>query len=230
MFSFWKKKDEFTLRIEKLLGFSIKNVHLYKEAFTHSSKKESYNYQRLEFLGDAVLSLIIADYLFLKYTHLPEGDLTKLRTKLVNKQILKDVALKLNLNQFAAHQLNPSELEKSSLYCDMTEALIGAIYLDKGIEYVKRFIKEKIIEQLNEVQTIEDNDYKSKIYILAQKHKWHIKFITEKIEKVNNENIFTISLKINSDIVASAKHYSKKQAEQMACKDALEKLNEDKFN
>lgn len=227
MFKLWqKKKDEFTTGLEKFLGFEINNAHLYKEALSHSSKKLEYNYQRLEFLGDAVLNLVVSTYLFNQYKNFSEGDLSKLRAKLINKQILKDVALKLQLDKYIQHQLSAAELEKSSLYCDVMEALIGAIYMDKGIKAAEHFIKEKIIHQLNEVTEIEDTDYKSKIIQLAQKHKWQIKFHLEKTEKINNENIFYIALIINNKKISEGKHYNKKQAEQLASMEALKVINE----
>lgn len=226
MFQFWKEKDKFISELESFLKLKIKNTELYYQALTHSSKKLNYNYQRLEFLGDAVLNLIVAEYVFTHYPQLNEGELTKLRTKLVNKQVLKQVALKLQLNKWIKHLLSDAELNKSSIYCDIVESLIGAIYLDKGIKYAKKFVIEKIIGQLDEVTSIEDTDYKSKFIQLVQKNKWTFKFVLESTEKVNNENVFKLALVLNGQKIAEAQHYSKKQAEQILSKIALEKLHQ----
>lgn len=227
MFKLWKKKkkDNYTKELEQYLGFEINRIELYKEALTHPSKKNEYNYQRLEFLGDAVLNLIVSNYLFNQYKDLLEGDLSKLRTKLVNKQILKQITLQIQLDKWIIHSLTESELEKSSIYCDTIEALIGAIYLDKGISFADAFIKEKIIKQLDEVTKIEDTDYKSQIIQLAQKYKWQLKFVLEKIDVKNNEKIFNIALFLNNEKVSEGKSYNKKQAEQIASKEALKHLN-----
>ncbi len=224
MFRFWKRKDKHLSELEKFLGFKINNIDLYNEAFTHSSKKLSYNYQRLEFLGDAVLNLIVAEYVFKNYTQLSEGELSKLRTKLVNKQILKEISLKLQLDKWMKHHLSNNELDKSSIYCDVMEALIGAIYIDKGITYAEKFIIQKIIKQLDEVVFIEDIDYKSRLIQLGQKNKWTIQFTIEATEKINHDNIFRVALLLNEQKIAETKHYSKKQAEQVLSKIAIEKL------
>lgn len=226
MLSFFrKKKDKLLVELESFLGFQINNIDLYIEAFTHPSKKENFNYQRLEFLGDAVLNIIIAHHVFDKYKNLPEGELTKFRTKLVNKQTLKEVGVKIQLEKWFRHQLSPVELEKSSIYCDTLEAIIGAIYVDKGLEAAKEFVYKNIIAQLNEVKDIEDTDFKSKIIQVAQKYKWKIKFQLENTEKRNNETIFKVGLIINDEKISEAEHYSKKQAEQLAAKEALIRLN-----
>ncbi len=225
MFGFFWKKDKFKNELEKFLGFKVNDISLYKEALTHSSKKLNYNYQRLEFLGDAVLNLVVAEHVFKNYQQSSEGDLSKLRTRLVNKHILKEVAIALHLNKWMIHQLSSTELEKSSIYCDILESLIGAIYIDKGMVYADRFILSKIIKQLDEVIIIEDKDYKSKMIQLAQKNKWNLMFQLEGIEKNNNENIFHVTLILNGKKIGQAQHYNKKEAEQMAAKQGLENLN-----
>jgi len=163
--------------------------------------------------------------LYKTYPDLSEGELSKLRTKLVNKFILKEIALKFNLQKFINHQLNNSELEKSSIFADIIESLIGSIYLDKGITYAEQFIKEKILQQLDEVTQLEDKDYKSKIIQIAQKYKWKIQFEVENIENTKDGKIYCVALYINEEKISESKHYSKKQAEQLASQIALDKLN-----
>ncbi len=226
MFSFFKKrKSDFVTELERFLGFDISDSDIYKEAFLHTSKKAQVNYQRLEFLGDAVLNLIIAHYVFKRYKKLPEGDLTKYRTKLVNKQTLKELSIKLGIQKWIQHQLSEKEFEKSSVLGDVLEALIGAIYLDKGLHFSEKFIEEKIIHQLNEVKDIEDTDYKSKIIRYAQKYKLQIQFKVKDKTYLDNETIFKVVLYLNNENIAESEHYSKKQAEQLAAKEALIKLN-----
>lgn len=226
MLKFWRrnKKDVFVSEIESFLGFEVSDSALYQEAFAHPSKKLAVNYQRLEYLGDAVLNLIIAEYLFRKYKHLNEGELSKLRTKLVNKEILKELALKIGIDKWMKHQLSAAELERSSIYGDMIESLIGAIYLDKGLLYAEKFVREKIINQFDEVSRIEDTDYKSKIIQLSQKNKWKIRFATESDEKQGKDTLFTVGLYINGKKVGEAKHYSKRKAEQEAARQALRNI------
>ena len=228
MLRLWRKnkKDVFVLEIEDFLGFEVGDSALYQEAFAHPSKKLTINYQRLEYLGDAVLNLIIAEYLFKKYKDFNEGELSKLRTRLVNKEILRELALKIGIDKWIKHQLSAAELERSSIYGDMIESLIGAIYLDKGLRYAEKFVKEKIISQFDEISRLEDTDYKSKIIQLSQKQKWKICFDTERNEKEGKDILFTVGLYINGKKVGEAKHYSKRKAEQEASRQALQGIEE----
>lgn len=222
----WLNKSSYQRKLERYLGFKVNYVNTYKEAFTHKSCKENYNNQRLEFLGDSVLNLIISDYLFKKFPNADEGELTKYRVRLVNKQFLKKAALKICLNEWLYANMSDAEKEKSSLTDDALEALIGAIYIDKGLSFCKCFIEKKIIIHLSDEELQEVTDYKSQLVILSQKNKWLLRFNTITSERTREGHYFKIEVLINNQAVGIGHGASKRDAEQEASKKYLLELNQ----
>ncbi len=222
----WLNKSSYQRKLERYLGFKVNHVNTYKEAFTHKSCKENYNNQRLEFLGDSVLNLIISDYLFKKFPTADEGELTKYRVRLVNKQFLKKTALKISLNEWLYANMSDAEKEKSSLMDDALEALIGAIYIDKGLLFCKAFIGKKIIIHLSDEELQEVTDYKSQLVILSQKNKWLLRFNTIISERTREGHYFKIEVLINNHAVSVGHGASKRDAEQDASKKYLLELNQ----
>lgn len=170
---FYLSKSDRSLKksLKNILGFAPGNLSLYKQSFLHSSKKQSLNNERMEFLGDAVLGSIVAEYLFKIYPYKDEGFLTQLRSKIVNRQTLKLMSLKFGVNVFLKTDLNKNEKERSSAYGDAFEALIGAIYLDKGFLVCKKFVIERVIKNHIDLDELVNNesDYKSKLQIMLKK-------------------------------------------------------------
>ena len=220
---------DFVEWLKNITGLSPKNISLYKQAFSHSSvsgKKHDnpVNYERLEFLGDAVLSLIVAEHLFSLYPYKDEGFLTQLRSKIVNGQQLKNLALKLGFNQFVKSSLGQSAKNKSSIYGDSFEALIGAVYMDKGFASTKKFILKKIIQIHLDIEGLAktNEDYKSQLQILCQKKKWSLEY--KMVNEEKNKNQFVVQIVVNHKPMVTFEHYSKRVAEQKAAQLTLEQI------
>ncbi len=207
--------------LKRILGFIPGNIELYEQAFRHKSAAEEdprgnkNSNERLEFLGDAILDAIIADYFFLKFPFKGEGFLTKMRSRMVSRSFLNDLAKKLDLDTFL--EISEGVVNAKSVYGNALEALIGAIYLDKGYELTKRFVIERIIADHIDVDALIalENDFKSKLIIAAQKAKKHLSF---SIQLVENEefNYYIATIVIEQVPIIDGKGNSKKAAEQHA--------------
>lgn len=221
-------------KLEKIIGASILDKNIYVEALIHRSYLEendqfTLSNERLEFLGDSVLNLIIGEYLFNKFPNEEEGFLTKVRAKLVNRNALSLVAENMNLGELL---IISSSVPKSithnskSMLSDALEALIGAIYLDKGIETCKIFIQRKIIEPaLKNGEHLIDENYKSQLLEYAQANKFSIpvyQIISE--EGPHHDKTFIAEVIIGEKVLGEGKGKSKKEAEQNAAQVALKKL------
>jgi ribonuclease-3 len=223
--------------LQKLLGFKPGSITVYRQAFTHRSasnpskrSKVEHN-ERLEFLGDSILDAIISDYLFTRYPNENEGFLTNMRSKIVNGRKLSELAISLSLPQFLEFNIQ-SFSNRANLYEDSFEALIGAIYIDKGYGYAEKFVKSKIIAKLVDIKELETTDlnYKSQLIEWAQKYKVQISFKTEKHDQ--DDKLFVARIKVDKKNFGSGLGASKKQAEQKAAKEALNKIEhewQDKF-
>lgn len=222
------KKKEFKKQLNNVLGFSPGDVSLYKTALSHRSVREGAdeNNERLEFLGDAVLSSIIAHYLFKKYPYKGEGFLTEMRSKMVNRQKLNEIALKMGLKKITFYNKFDNALKISQIFGNTLEALIGAVFLDKGYRKTQRWVEEYIIFPhlfTDDLEGIEIN-IKNKLYGWANKNGKALEFETldEKIE--NGRRLFTIGATVDGELVSQAKGYNKKDASQIAAQMAVEKL------
>jgi ribonuclease-3 len=221
-------------QLEKLIGAAIADKNIYVEALIHRSYLEeneqfSLSNERLEFLGDSVLNLIIGEYLFHKFPQEEEGFLTKVRAKMVNRNALSLVAENLNLGEFL---IISSSVPKSithnskSMLSDALEALIGAIYLDKGLETCQTFIQKNILEPaLKNGEHLVDENYKSQLLEYAQANKLAIpvyQIVSE--EGPHHDKIFTAEVLIEGKVLGEGKGKSKKEAEQNAARVALKKV------
>lgn len=224
---FFKKDGDFFVKIEKMLGFSPKNITYYEEAFTHPSvmqqNKAAVNYQRLEFLGDAVLGAVIAHYVFEKSPEQNEGYLTKIRSKMVQREHLNRIGRTLKLEQFLV--FNPkSDRLGEHLHGNLFEALIGAIYLDRGYQKATEFIYQVLIHSKNETPNWDEKviSYKSLMVEWSQKYKKTLSFETEKdVEYQSKTPHFICNLMINGKIFTKGRDTSKKRAEEKASKRAF---------
>ncbi len=203
-------------------------MSLYEQAFTHSSVASQENRdaeesnERLEFLGDAVLGAIIAEYFFLKYPNTNEGELTKMRSKLVSRNFLNQLAIDMGLDTFL--ETSADTRRSKSIFGDAFEALIGAIYLDRGYSNCKKFVVEKVIKDYIEVSKVvkEDVDFKSKLVEYSQKEKIKFSFEHQQLSK-GNDIYYVARLYLNNKETSVGEGPSKKKAEQMAAKIFFEK-------
>lgn len=226
-FSKNKSDAQLSRSLKNILGFSPGNISLYKQAFLHSSKRENVNNERLEFLGDAVLGAVIAEHLFKLFPYKDEGFLTQLRSKIVNGQNLQYLAFKLGIDKHLKVGLKESERSKSSVYGDAFEALIGAVYLDKGFITAKNFILKRIVKVHIDIDALinTDSDYKSQLQIYCQKHKLNLEYRLISEEQKGKTKVFVVQVFINNRPYVVFENYSKRVAEQKAAQLTLEELN-----
>lgn len=217
--------------IKDLTGHSPKNIALYHQAFSHSSasvKKSgtTISNERLEFLGDAILGAIVADYLFSIFPYKDEGFLTQLRSKIVNGQHLRELAIKFGFDAFLKATLNRDEKTKSSAYGDAFEAFIGAYYLDLGYQRTKKFVISRVIKIHVDLDNLvnTNDDYKSQLQIYCQRNKAVLEYRVLNEEKVGNNKFFTIQVCINNTPYVTFESHSKRMAEQKAAQLTLEQL------
>jgi ribonuclease III len=231
---FWKAfyknhtDPSFKKQVKGVLGYSPGNAALYKTALTHRSVKETLdeNNERLEYLGDAILSALVADYLFKRYPYKEEGFLTEMRSKMVNRQQLNDIAVKMGLKKVTVYNKADASLKTSQIFGNTLEALVGAVYLDKGYKKTSKWVSERIIIPHMFVEDLENLEinHKNKLYGWANKNGKQLEFETlnEKLE--NGRRLFTIGAVINGKVIAQGKAFNKKDASQIAAQLAVEKL------
>ncbi len=223
-----KEDGNFFLGITEILGFKPKNVAIFKKAFLHRSANRKdkdgtpMNYERLEFLGDSMLGTIISRYL---YNEVPEGDegyLTKMRSKIVSRDHLNELGKDLNLIKFVESRIPKSHFGEN-IHGNVFEAIVGAIYLDRGYKYCEKFIKERVIEPYVDIEQLEGKviSYKSLVIEWCQKKKKPFNYNV--YEDTGNDSLkhFAVKLTIGNDIVAKARATSKKKAEERASKRAF---------
>jgi ribonuclease-3 len=216
---------EFYVAMQRLLKFSPKQLEFYQKAFTHRSLKkvdkngEPYNYERLEFVGDAMLGSVIASYLFIKVPNQSEGYLTQMRSKIVSREHLNELGKDLNLISFVKSNI-PKNNIGDNIHGNIFEALIGAIYLDRGYDYCNKFIYDKVIVPYVDIQKLEGKitSYKGLIIEWCQKNKK--KYFIDTYEDTGNEPVkhFSVKIKIDDIQIAKGRATSKKKAEEQASK------------
>jgi ribonuclease-3 len=219
--------------LKNLLGFVPGNLLLYRLAFRHKSVAQNVkkgvknSNERLEFLGDAVLGSVVAEVLFKLYPYEDEGFLTELRSKIVNRQNLNQLARKLGFEQlieYDARMLGPSR--QGSLLGDAFEALVGAVYLDKGYNFTKEFLVNQIIKTHIDIHTLEqtETNFKSKLIEWCQRHGKDISFDVVENGVGESLKLFTVQASIEGQILGLGKEFSKKNAEKLAAEKACEAL------
>jgi ribonuclease-3 len=220
--------------LKNLLGFVPGNLSLYKMAFRHKSvaqvlkDRAKNSNERLEFLGDAVLGSVVAEVLFKIYPYKDEGFLTEMRSKIVSRVNLNQLAKKLGfgvLIEFDPKSVNITS-KQSSLLGDAFEALVGAVYLDKGYDFTKEFLSQRIIKPHVDIHTLEltETNFKSKLIEWCQRHSKDISFELKANEDGENPKLFTIQVIIDGEPMASGVDYSKKNAEKFAAEKTCELL------
>ncbi len=221
-------KDEDVKQLQNLLGFKVSSLHLYDLALCHRSNITSNitNNERLEFLGDAILGAIIAEYLYNKYPTQTEGFCTEMRSKIVNRQSLNDIAIKLGLKQLVKYNNLDQHLRGSQIFGNALEALIGAIYIDKGYNTTKKFIQTKIINLYIDMDLLEgeESNLKNKLIGWGNKNKRKIEFITLEEVQDKRKKIFNVGVKLDEEIICQATATNKKEASKRAAKKAIDIL------
>ena len=226
-----EQDEEFFILMKNILGYRPKKLEFYKEAFTHSSLKKinknghAINYERLEFLGDAVLGSVIANYLFKKMPNADEGTLTQMRSKIVSREHLNELGKDLELKKFVDSTI-PNQNFGDNIYGNLFEAFIGAIHLDKGYTFCEKFIYRNVIEPYVDIEKLEGKitSYKSLLIEWCQKNKKKIKY--QVYEDTGNDVLkhFSVKLFIDNEMVSKGRATSKKKAEEIASKRAFYKL------
>ncbi len=230
---FSSSRKEFYLFLKDLLGFYPQNLKLYDIAFIHKSasitdSQGNYvNNERLEYLGDAILGAIIADFLYNRFPQEDEGFLTKTRSKLVNRSFLTNLTYEMGLNVFIDSNTTKN-IDKRHMYGDALEALIGAIYLDKDYQTAKFFVTKRILSKfvnLNEIEQV-DSNFKSQLIEWSQKSKKELEFeTTEEFSEKSKQPWFTAVVKVDNIEFGHGKGTSKKEAQQNAARKALQKID-----
>ncbi|MEY2895397.1 MAG: Ribonuclease, partial [Bacteroidota bacterium] len=219
--------------VKHLIGANPSNLELYRLAFLHASasresasKSYKESNERLEFLGDSVLGMITAAYLFRKFPFKDEGFLTEIRSRMVSRESLNVLGRKLGLEEVIEYEnQRKTSLSRSSMYGDALEAFIGAVYLDKGFGFTKKFITQKILTQYFDLDTVVQNNpnFKSILIEWAQKEGKKVQFTLDE-EGVHHDKEFTAFVLLENEKIAEGKGYSKKKAEQNAAMKACEAL------
>lgn len=226
-------RKEFYLFLKKLFGHAPRHLSLYETALIHKSaskldsQKNLVNNERLEYLGDAILGAVIAEFLYNRFPAQDEGFLTQMRSKLVNRSFLTELTYQIGLNRYIKSNTNNTS-ETSHIYGDAFEALIGALYLDRGYETTKEFIVKKILKSyvnLNEIQNTNLN-FKSQLIEWSQKNKQEINFETTEhlAADTRNPSFITVVTTTDSAVIGKGEGNSKKESQQNASQKAMEYL------
>jgi ribonuclease-3 len=223
-----QEDGNFFLELKEILGFKPKTKSLYITAFTHRSmnikddKGNAINYERLEFVGDAILGSVIAAYLFETVPHGDEGYLTKMRSKVVSREHLNKLGEELRLIDFVETRIPKSNFG-NNIHGNLFEALVGAIYLDKGYGFCKKFIYKRVINPHVDIESLEGKviSYKSLLIEWCQKEKNTFNY--EVYDDTGKDELkhFSVKLSINDKVISKARATSKKKAEEKASKRAF---------
>lgn len=220
---------QFARSIANVLGFTPRNLHIFKQAFSHKSALDPKLHtvtsnERLEYLGDAVLSTIVAEYLFQKYPNSDEGFLTKMRSKIVKRKTLNRIAEDMGIDVILQDH-NDTRLSES-MKGNALEALVGAIYIEKGFDGTREIVVSKILRRFLNIQDLEEKDdnYKSQLLEYCQKHGNDIDYRVIERYKFENRDRFKIAVYVNGKEMATGEDFNKKSAEQNASYKALRSL------
>lgn len=223
------KDRESYLLLYSILGFVPRDISLYKVALTHSSqasgaRKLGCN-ERLEFLGDAVLSSVTSDFLYSKFRREREGFLTKSRSNLVCRERLNELAVEIGIDRLMS-SCGTQQQHNSYIYGNALEALIGAIYLDKGYKHCRRFLLDRIFSRLKDIEQIaaSDKNYKSRLIEWAQKRHGSVEFKVVR-EELRKDGVFFVSEAIvNGEVCGVGEGFSKRESQQKAARQAIGNL------
>lgn len=227
-------KHEFVSKMRKILGFRPGNLKLYEIAFIHRSASftlpdgKRVNNERLEYLGDSVLNAILSDFLFEKFPNANEGFMTKIRARIVNRDVINHLAISIGIDKILVSNINSSNPTKN-LYGDALEALIGSVFIDKGYFKTKKLFINKVLNKYLDLDKIinTDTDYKSLVFEWVQKKKTNLSFsYNEDYDFHHKKSVFTTVLYINKEVFGKGQGTSKKEAEQEASNQAWKRIKD----
>ncbi len=225
-------EKQLILQLEHLLGFTPRRISYYQLALMHRSKPEEAtdSNERLEFLGDAILGAIIAEYLFKKYPYKPEGFLTELRSRIVRRETMNNLAVRMGLNKLVQYNQNDRGLSRSHIFGNALEALIGAVYLDRGFAITRTFVLNQLVKAYIDLDTMEstDTNYKNQLLSWAQKNGHTMTFDTLEEKQEGTRKLFVVGIVVNGDVMARGSGFNKKEAGQVAAQNALQIINGNK--
>lgn len=221
--------------LEKQLNYTFKNRSLLEHALTHSSYANEVrggitSNERLEFLGDSVLSIIVSDHIYRRFPKMPEGELTRLRASLVCEKALCGFSRELNIGEYL--KLGKGEdkgggRERDSILADAFEAVLAAIYLDGGMEPARQHVMNFVLRELSEHDEEAFKDYKTALQEIIQRNpEESVVYILTDERGPDHDKRFTVEVHLNSNVIGAGEGRNKKQAEQMAAKQALELMGE----
>ncbi len=217
-------------RLEETIGYTFQDPSLLKNALTHSSYanesgRGAKSNERLEFLGDAVLSIAVSHHLFHHFTHLPEGELTKIRSSLVCEKSLCGLARKIGLGEhllLSRGEQNTGGRERNSILADAFEALLAAIYLDGGMSAADAFVVRFVLSELEEKKAPSFRDYKTALQeVIQQNPEELLEYLLVDESGPDHDKRFVVEVRINSNVVGRGEGRSKKEAEQSAARETL---------
>ena len=227
-------KREFRSRLRQILGFRPGNLRLYEIAFIHRSASftlpdgNKINNERLEFLGDAILDAILSDFLFEKFPDASEGLMTKIRARIVNRDVLNDLSVSMGIHKVLLCNVSANHSIKN-LYGDALEALIGSVFLDKGFRKTKKLFIRNVLNKYLDLEVIinTDPDYKSLVFEWVQKHKTNLIFTyNEEYDFDLKKSVFSATLFINKEEYGKGQGASKREAEQLAASQAYKRIKD----
>ncbi len=222
-------------RFEETIGYTFKNKDLIWEALSHSSfaneyKKGRHSNERLEFLGDSVLSIVISEHLFKYFRHLPEGDLTKIRASLVCEKALFEFAGQIHLGDFillGKGEENTGGRNRPSIVSDAFEAVIAAVFLDGGMNAAKEYVLGFIPKELDKNSVKNLQDYKTILQEIIQRNpEERVEYVLRDESGPDHDRHFVVEVCLNNNVIGHGEGHSKKQAEQQAAKEALALMGE----
>jgi len=230
---YFSKDQYFVERLQELIGFTPSNIAIFKTAFHHkstfnnnpqTSKGIYQSNERLEYLGDALLSFVVGEYLFMKYPHADEGFLTKMRSKIVKRKTLNYIAEQMGLDHLML-EFNQAPISQSMLG-NALEALVGSIFLEQGFEFTRQYILQNILRKFVNVDELEstDDNFKSQLLEWCQKHTKEIDFKVLEKFKTDKRDRFKIAVILDGKEICSAEDFNKKSAEQIAAGLAMKEL------
>jgi ribonuclease-3 len=229
---YFSAERTFTRELTKILGFVPRYLHFYHRAFTHKSTNgpkgdtlNNFNNERLEYLGDAILDAVMAEYLFKKYPMHDEGFLTQMRSKMVNRKTLNKISADMGLDVFLRQR--GTFRVSQTMMGNTFEAFVGAIYLDVGYKITKSFIIHRILKKHLDVHFLENlnDNFKSLLLEYCQKHQKSINYeLLEQSKTQNNREKFRVAVLLDNEQFAEAEDFNKKSAEQEASRLALVRL------
>lgn len=226
---YFSSEKDFARKIKPLLGFTPVRLGVFKQAFYHRSmnvdqSNKSFNNERLEYLGDAILSTIVAEYLFKKYPGKDEGFLTKMRSKIVRRQTLNEIADKMGLDLILS-EYSQGKMSNTMLG-NALEAMVGALYLEFGYQRTSSYVIKQILMRYLDIHALEqqNDNHKSIILEWSQKNGHEVEFVQMSKVKNDKRDYFRMAVMVNGDKISEAEDFNKKAAEQRAAELAILEL------